>query len=74
MSFFAPWMLLGLAAAAAPVILHILRRRTADRVPWGAWMFLADSLRRRRRRLVLEDVVLLVLRTGNGGSYLRRCP
>ena len=63
MSFFAPWMLLGLAAAAAPVILHILRRRTADRVPWGAWMFLADSLRRRRRRLVLEDVVLLVLRT-----------
>ena len=63
MSFFAPLMLLGLAAAAAPVILHILRRRTADRVPWGAWMFLADSLRRRRRRLVLEDVVLLVLRT-----------
>ena len=63
MSFFAPWMLLGLVAAAAPVILHILRRRTADRVPWGAWMFLADSLRRRRRRLVLEDIVLLVLRT-----------
>ena len=34
MSFFSPWMLLGLAAAAAPIILHLLRKRTAERILW----------------------------------------
>ncbi|MBO5502321.1 MAG: BatA domain-containing protein, partial [Clostridia bacterium] len=63
MSFFSPWMLLGLAAAATPIILHLLRKRTAERILWGAWMFLADSLRFKRRKLMLEDIVLLVLRT-----------
>ena len=63
MSFFSPWMLLGLVAAAAPIILHLLRKRTAERILWGAWMFLADSLRFKRRKLMLEDIVLLVLRT-----------
>ena len=63
MSFFSPWMLLGLVAAAAPIILHLLRKRTAERLLWGAWMFLADSLRLKRRKLMLEDIVLLVLRT-----------
>ena len=63
MPFFAPWMLLGLVAAAAPVLLHLLRKRTADRVDWGAWMFLADTLKKNRRRLVINDWVLLTLRT-----------
>lgn len=62
-SFFSPWMLAGLLAASVPLILHLLRRRTARRVVWGAWMFLADSLQRKRRKLLFEDIVLLVLRT-----------
>ena len=63
MSFFAPWMLLGLAAAAAPLLLHLLRRRTAERVAWGAWMFLSESLRLKKRKLLFEEILLLVLRT-----------
>ena len=63
MSFFAPWLLCGLAAAAAPLVLHLLRRRTAERQPWGAWMFLRETLQRKRRKLLLEDLLLLLLRT-----------
>ena len=63
MSFFAPWMLLGLIGAAAPILLHLLRRRTAGRIEWGAWMFLFDSLKKNRRRLMVTDWVLLTLRT-----------
>ncbi len=62
-SFVAPWMLIALAAASAPIILHFLQRRTARRVLWGAWMFLKQSLARRRRKLLVEDMLLLVLRT-----------
>ena len=63
MPFFAPVMLFGLAAAAAPVLLHLLRRRSARRLVWGAWRFLAESMRSQRRRILLEDVVLMVVRT-----------
>ncbi len=56
-------MLLGLIAAAAPIILHLLRKRTARRMVWGAWMFLMASMRLRRRRVMIEDVILLVVRT-----------
>ena len=63
MPFFAPWMLWGLAAAAIPVLLHIFRRRTARRILWGAWMFLAETMRMKRRRLLLEDLLLMLLRT-----------
>ena len=63
MPFFSPWMLCGLAAALAPVIIHLLRRRTAQRVVWGAWMFLAESMRLKRRRLRIEEILLLVIRT-----------
>lgn len=62
-SFFAPWMLLGLACAAGPIVLHLFRKRTADKVRWGAWMFLAESLQKKRRKLLFEDILLLVLRT-----------
>lgn len=61
--FFAPWMLWGLAAAAIPILLHIFRRRTARRIVWGAWMFLAETMRMKRRRLLLEDLLLMLLRT-----------
>ena len=63
MPFFAPLMLLGLGAAAAPIILHLFRKRTARRVVWGAWQFLAESMRRKRRRILIEEILLLVVRT-----------
>lgn len=63
MSFFAPLVLTGLLAAAIPVIIHLLRKRTADQILWGAWIFLCESLNVKRSRLILEDIILLALRT-----------
>lgn len=63
MSFLSPWILAGLAAAALPLILHLLRKRSAGRIMWGAWMFLYDSVRLKRRKLMVEDILLLVIRT-----------
>ena len=56
-------MLFGLVAAAAPILLHFFRQRTARRVVWGAWQFLVESMRRRYRRILLEEILLLVVRT-----------
>ena len=63
MPFFAPLMLFGLVAAAAPILLHFFRKRTARRIVWGAWRFLAESMRQNRRRIMLEEILLLVVRT-----------
>lgn len=63
MPFFAPLMLLGLVAASAPIILHLIRKRTAEHLFWGAWIFLAESMRRRHRKLQIEEILLLVMRT-----------
>ena len=63
MPFFAPVMLFGLAAAVAPVLLHLFRKRSARRMVWGAWQFLAESMRRKRRKILIEEIILLVVRT-----------
>ena len=44
-----PWMLIGLAALAVPVIIHLLNRRRYDVVDWGAMQFLQISNVTRRR-------------------------
>lgn len=56
-----PWLLIGLAGIALPVIAHLLNRRRFDVVEWGAMQFLNPS-RRTRRRLKLEEFLLLLLR------------
>ena len=56
-------MLFGLIAAAAPILLHMFRKRTARRIVWGAWQFLAESMRQKRRRILIEEIILLVVRT-----------
>ena len=63
MPFFAPVMLFGLVAAAAPILLHLFRKRSARRIVWGAWQFLAESMRRKRRKILIEEILLLVVRT-----------
>lgn len=52
----------GAAAAAAPIIIHLLARRRFKRVRWAAIDFLIDARRENRRRIRLEEVVLLALR------------
>jgi hypothetical protein len=56
-----PWMLLGLATLAVPVIIHLLNRRRFDVVDWGAMQFLQVSTVT-RRRLLLEELLLMALR------------
>jgi len=55
-------MLLGMITVAAPVIIHLLNRRHARTVPWGAMRFLRASMAARNRRILLEEFILLLAR------------
>jgi Aerotolerance regulator N-terminal/von Willebrand factor type A domain len=63
MFFAQPWMLLGLAALAIPIIIHLLNRRRYETIDWGAMQFLQIS-KVTRRRLFLEELLLMLLRMG----------
>jgi hypothetical protein len=60
--FLHPYLLLGLAGIAIPVVIHLFNRRNAREVKWGAMRFLIDSLMSRRRSLLLEEMLLLATR------------
>lgn len=59
---FNPWMAVGTAAVASPILIHILSRRRFRRVRWAAMDFLLEAQRRNRRRVRLEQLILLALR------------
>lgn len=62
--FLAPWFALaGLAAAAGPIVIHLLNRQRYRVVEWAAMDFLRQAVRRSRRILRLRDWLLLALRT-----------
>jgi hypothetical protein len=61
--FAAPWVLLGLAFAAAPLIIHLLFRRRHRETRWAAMQFLVAAARQQRRWLQIEEWLLLALRT-----------
>jgi hypothetical protein len=56
------WMLGWLAAAAAPILIHLWNRRHYRRVPWAATQFLLAALQTQARRLRIEQWLLLALR------------
>ncbi len=56
-------ILVGLAGAALPLIIHLLNRRRGVVVDWGAMQFLEPG-RRARRRIRLTEVLLMVARMG----------
>ncbi len=62
MSFLAPLFLLGAAAIALPVVLHLIRRSSRDRTPFSSLMFLLPTPPRVTRRSRLEYIFLLLLR------------
>lgn len=62
MSFLAPLFLLGALAIALPVIFHLIRRATREKVPFSSLMFLQPSPPRLTRRSRLEHILLLLLR------------
>lgn len=53
----------GVAAAPAPVVIHLLNRRRYRVIDWAAMQFLLEALQRNRKPLQVRDVLLLVLRT-----------
>lgn len=58
----ATFALAGLAAAAGPVIIHLLNRQRFRVIPWAAMSFLREALVRKRRLLHIRDLILLLLR------------
>ena len=62
MSFLYPLFLAGIAAVAAPILLHMIRRHTRNRVTFSSLMFLRTTAPRFRSRSRLEHIALLVLR------------
>ncbi len=62
MTFLNPFLLLGLAAIAIPIIIHLMNRSKPHLIEWGAMQFLRASMMARRRRVKIEDGILLCLR------------
>ncbi len=62
MSFLSPLYLIGAALAAIPIVLHLLRRDVAPRVPFTAVSLLRKSSVERSRRHRLRDLLLLAAR------------
>ncbi|MBX9789865.1 MAG: BatA domain-containing protein [Pirellulales bacterium] len=56
-------MLAWLAAASAPILIHLWNRRRHREVPWAAVEFLLVALRNNSRRIRLEQWLLLAVRT-----------
>lgn len=63
MSFLFPGVLWALPLVAAPILIHLLNRQRYQKVDFGAMEFLRRAIRRTRRRVLLEDILLLALRT-----------
>jgi hypothetical protein len=63
MTFLNPLVLLGLAAAAIPVILHLLNRRRLRTVEFSSLRFLKELQQSSLRRLKFRQWLLLLLRT-----------
>ena len=62
MGFLNPWLLVGLAGVAVPILIHLLNRFRRRRIDWAAMELLRRALVIRSRRIRLEDLLLLALR------------
>lgn len=62
MSFLNPFFWFGIAAVAAPILVHLVRRSRARRVEFPALLFVRQVPQRTIRRRTIHNLVLLVLR------------
>lgn len=62
MSFLFPLYILGAAAIAVPILLHLRRRPPKEHIPFSSLMFLEKTPERLTRRTRLEKLLLLALR------------
>ena len=62
MSFLTPLFFLGVAALAAPILVHLVRRTRARRVQFPALVFVRQVPQRTIRRRTLHNLLLLLVR------------
>ena len=62
MGFLNPILLLGILAAAIPLLIHLWSRRQAKRVDFSSLMFLLVAHRQNVRRIQLKNLLILLLR------------
>ncbi len=62
MNFLTPAFLFGALALALPVVFHLIRRSTRERLPFSSLLFLQPTPPRLTKRSRLEDLLLLLLR------------
>jgi len=62
-AFLHPWFLVGLVAAAVPLILHLRQHREPPTVPFPAVRYLLDATQQHEKRLRLRHLLLLLVRT-----------
>lgn len=63
MTFLNPLLLFGLAAAAIPVILHLLNLRKLKTIDFSTLKFLKELQQTKIRRLKIRQILLLIVRT-----------
>ena len=62
MNFLAPFALLLAAAAAVPLVLHLLRRRQGEKVDFPAVRYLLRAEKEYSQQLKIRNLLLMVLR------------
>ena len=62
MSFLSPLFLMLVAAAAVPLLVHLMRRRMDQRIDFPAARYLARAERESSRKLRLRNLLLMLLR------------
>ena len=63
MSFLNPFVLVALAAASIPFLLHLLNLRKLRRVEFSSLRFLKELQKTKVRKVKLKQILLLILRT-----------
>jgi hypothetical protein len=62
-SFLNPLILLGLLAAAIPLLIHLFTRRRLKKVEFSSLWFLKNLEKTRIRQVKLKNILLLIIRT-----------
>ena len=60
MSFLSPWMLWGLAAISAPILIHLWQRRQVVTIRFSTLRFLKIAATKTRKSAILENLLLLL--------------
>lgn len=63
MTFLNPFVLFGLAAAAIPILLHLLNLRKLKTIDFSTLRFLKELQKTSIRKLKTQQIILLILRT-----------